>query len=108
MALFNKAFFGNKKPPAGPAARANANWEELRRWMYRNNVTFVALGQACGGMSAPAAHGMLKNDRMPVRHHAAICAACPGLPREYLPRPLDVPNGPRPKGLELELEGVNA
>ncbi|MCL2789873.1 MAG: hypothetical protein FWD79_04440 [Desulfobulbus sp.] len=36
---------------------------------------------------------------MPVRHYQAIVEAYPGLPVELLPVPMDVPSGPRPKGL---------
>jgi len=78
--------------------QANIRFADLRRWMYMNNVTFVAIGRACG-VSMAAMQKSLGNERMPVRHHAAITAAWPDMPLELLPVPMDIPSGPRPRNL---------
>lgn len=75
--------------------------QELRIWLYRNRLTIRELAQTLG-----VAEGYIGNlfgrDTMPTRHHVKLLESFPSLPVELLPRPADVPPGPRPKGLEAE------
>lgn len=59
--------------------------------------TLTELGKALG-MTGCGVSVSLNNERMPVRHHQALVAA--GVPEHLLPRPEDVPTGPKPKKKE--------
>lgn len=68
--------------------------ERLDIWMRRGGVTFVRLGEICG-VHANCAAKLLRQETLPVRHHAALLAA--GVPLELLPEALDQKPGPKPK-----------
>jgi hypothetical protein len=68
--------------------------EALRLWLIVNKVTFVELGKVLG-VTPAAVSQSVSFDRMPVRHHKALVDH--GIPPELLPRPEDIPTGPRPK-----------
>ena len=72
---------------------------ELRVWMFRNDITFEAIGRELK-VTGHAVAKMLKGERMPsLRYHQI--KSCFLIPDNLLPLPLDVPTGPKPKELRV-------
>ncbi|MDR0477015.1 MAG: hypothetical protein LBH14_03630 [Desulfobulbaceae bacterium] len=87
--------------------QGNSRVDDLRCWMYLHNVKVGDFSRACG-VSDTSINVFIRKSRMPVRHHRAICEAFPDLPIELLPEPIDIPTGPKPKGLSEFLAGQSA
>lgn len=68
----------------------------LRAWLYEHGISFVQIGQLLG-ITGVGANKTLYQERMPVKHYDAVVKAYPHIPRELLPRPLNVHPGPKPK-----------
>lgn len=75
--------------------------QELRNWMYLNGITVKRFAKVIKISDAHASN-MIGQSTMPTRHHAKILKTFPDLPAELLPKPLDIPSGPRPKGLSTD------
>ena len=73
-----------------PASKKRA----FRIWCIENEVTITELAARIG-ISQPALSTALCKETIPVRRHAALKKE--GVPAHLLPRPEDVPSGPKPK-----------
>ena len=92
-----------------PTQDTDARMRKLRVWKLENGVTWEdmakhMLGLATGKpITGNAVHKALRGSRIPTKHHKALLAAYPNLPKDLLPVPLDVLPGPKPSyASELE------
>lgn len=68
----------------------------LRVWMILHSITWGKFGKTMG-ITSNGAQKSLRGERMPEDHHATLLMAYPELTPDLLPRPEDVPFGPRPR-----------
>lgn len=88
----------NRTPKTAQEGRMRA----LRIWKAEYGVTWVEMGKYMTGVtgrpvSGNAVQKALQKERMPVENYRALREAFPHLPEALLPRPENVPPGPRPK-----------
>ncbi|MDR2488212.1 MAG: XRE family transcriptional regulator [Desulfovibrio sp.] len=73
------------------AAQADPRMLDLRVWLIRRGLTYVALGKAMGGITGNAVQCLLQQDRIPIARHTQFVEL--GVPSHLLPPAMDVRRG---------------
>ena len=77
-----------------PLQDTDSRIKSIRVWKTVNEVTYVAIGQALGGITGKAVQKLLEGERIPTERFNEFVAF--GIPENLLPPAIDVPRG-RPK-----------